>query len=60
LFAQIVYDLDEQQILSFRLNPWAERFLVVRAATLTKENAPGDQYLKREVPPRGIEPLFLP
>ena len=32
LFSSIVYDLDTQRIVDFRLKPWADRFLVLRAA----------------------------
>ncbi|MCL4865623.1 MAG: hypothetical protein KJZ47_06995 [Gemmatimonadales bacterium] len=32
LFEYIVYDLDKQRIVDFRLKPWANRFLVLRAA----------------------------
>jgi hypothetical protein len=32
LFQHIVYDLDTRQIVHFRLKPWADRFLVLRAA----------------------------
>jgi hypothetical protein len=32
LFEYVVYDLDRQQIVDFRLKPWADRYLVLRAA----------------------------
>jgi DNA invertase Pin-like site-specific DNA recombinase len=32
LFEYIVYDLDRQQIVDFRLKPWADHYLVLRAA----------------------------
>lgn len=32
LFTSIVYNLDTRRMISFRLKPWAERFLVLRAA----------------------------
>ena len=32
LFEYIVYDLDRQQIVDFRLKPWADRYLVLRAS----------------------------
>jgi DNA invertase Pin-like site-specific DNA recombinase len=32
LFTQVTYDLDTQRIVDFKLKPWAERFVVSRAA----------------------------
>lgn len=32
LFEYLVYDLDQQEIVDFRLKPWADQFLVLRAA----------------------------
>ncbi len=32
LFEYVVYDLDQQRIVDFRLKPWADRYLVLRAA----------------------------
>ncbi len=32
LFEYVVYDLDRQQIVDFRLKPWADRYLVLRAS----------------------------
>lgn len=32
LFEYVVYDLDQRRITDFQLKPWADRFLVVRAA----------------------------
>ncbi len=46
LFEHIVYDLDAQQIVDFRLKPWADRFLVVRASIPTLEDG-----LQTENPP---------
>jgi hypothetical protein len=40
LFSYIVYDLDTQRIVDFRLKPWADRFLILRAALY--EDEPGD------------------
>ncbi len=31
MFEEIVYDLDRLEIVDFRLKPWAERFLILRA-----------------------------
>ena len=30
LFDYVVYDLDQRQIVDFRLKPWADRYLVLR------------------------------
>jgi DNA invertase Pin-like site-specific DNA recombinase len=38
LFENIVYDLDRQQIVSFKLKPWADRFLVFRSALYNLED----------------------
>ena len=38
LFTELVYDLDAQRIVSFRLKTWADRFLSVRAAFFGKED----------------------
>lgn len=32
LFTEIVFDLDTRRIVDFKLKPWADRFLTVRAA----------------------------
>lgn len=38
LFEEIVYDLDRQRIVSFRLKSWAERFLIVRGELYERGN----------------------
>jgi hypothetical protein len=40
LFDYIVYDVDNKRITDFRLKPWADRFIVMRAALY--EDASGD------------------
>jgi DNA invertase Pin-like site-specific DNA recombinase len=69
LFSYIVYDLDIRRIVFFKLKPWAERFLTLRAAlydndngssTPQKENAPTTQEVEQAMPHRGFEPLFWP
>ena len=52
LFDEIVYDLDLQEIVDFRLKPWADQFLIVRAAMCEMTGT--------VVPPAGIEPAPLP
>jgi len=39
LFSYIVYNLDTQRIVDFRLKPWADRFIALRASLY---NDPGD------------------
>jgi DNA invertase Pin-like site-specific DNA recombinase len=41
LFEYIVYDLDKQQIVDFRLKPWANRFLILRGALYQGEGENG-------------------
>lgn len=68
LFESVVFDLDTRQIVDFRLKPWADRWLVLRAALYDetgvdrKPKSPqkDDQDLCTDVPHRGLEPLFLP
>jgi hypothetical protein len=69
VFEYLVYDLDTQRIVSFRLKSWADRYLILRAAlyeetqgqeaenkhALTKE-----QGVYKAMPHRGFEPLFWP
>ncbi len=65
VFSYIVYDLDTRRITDFRLKPWADRFLVLRAALYQNENPAiaGEieptfsmEPYARDVPPEGIEP----
>ncbi|MCZ7554590.1 MAG: recombinase family protein [Anaerolineales bacterium] len=42
LFDEIVYDLDTQRIVDFRLKPWADQFVVLRAALYEVEDEQGD------------------
>jgi DNA invertase Pin-like site-specific DNA recombinase len=41
LFTEIVYDLDAQRIVDFRLKPWADRFVILRAALYEDEGDGG-------------------
>jgi hypothetical protein len=41
LFTYVAFDLDTRQITNFRLKPWADRFLVLRAALYENENGSG-------------------
>lgn len=52
LFEEIVFDLDDQMMVDFKLKPWAERFLVVRGLQTGAEGT--------ALPPAGIEPAPSP
>ena len=65
LFEYIEYDLDTRRITDFRLKPWADNFLVLRAA-LYETESPLDEgikgggvptkYMDTSAPPAGFEP----
>ena len=38
LFEEVIYDLDKQQIVDFRLKPWADQFLFLRIALYANED----------------------
>jgi hypothetical protein len=54
LFDYLTYDLDTRRITDFRLKPWADRFLILRASlydgdpTLVPDDDPGDDELEGE------------
>lgn len=70
LFEYVVYDLDRQQIVDFRLKPWADRYLVLRmelyrdeypdlaveveAALGEKESPLTDESQGNDMPHRGL------
>ena len=68
LFEYVEYDLDTRHITSFRLKPWADNYLVLRAALYETENPLGEgikdknidgigtKFQATTVPPEGIEP----
>lgn len=70
LFTEIVYDLDSRRIVDFKMKPWAERYLMLRASLYEdtengvmepkNETAPAFKGMEQDVPPRGFEPLFWP
>jgi hypothetical protein len=67
LFEYLVYDLDTRRIVYFRLKRWADEFVIVRGKLYedeilsgTKEEALNIQGLGKDLPHRGLEPLFLP
>src|SRR5258707_3723473 len=41
LFEYLVYDLDTQRITDFRPKPWADRFLILRAALYEDDGSTG-------------------
>ncbi len=60
VFQEIVYDLSEKRIVDFRLHPWAERFLILRANLDAKipqdPRAELSNKMVSKAPPEGIEP----
>jgi hypothetical protein len=50
LFSHIVYDLDTRRIVDFKLKPWADRFLVLRAALYQDEENGGSTEQKAPQP----------
>ncbi len=38
LFTEVIYNLDTRRIVSFKLKPWADRFLVLRATLYDDDN----------------------
>lgn len=68
LFTHVVYDLDVQRIVDFRLKPWADRWITLRAALyedmpLGVENKPPQEVIQgvgKGVTLTGLEPVFSP
>jgi hypothetical protein len=66
LFSYVVYNLDTQRIVDFRLKPWADRFITLRAAlyddadTGNKNSPPEVDEEGKAVTPTGLEPVFSP
>lgn len=56
LFDYLVYDMDERRIKDFRLQSWADRYIVVRASILETEY----QGNLRGMLHTGFEPVFWP
>jgi hypothetical protein len=55
IFQGVFYDLDRQRITNIELQPWAERFIVLRYSLLTGTDDP-TKPIVQEVPLEGIEP----
>jgi len=51
LFEYITYDLDKQEIVDFRLKPWADQFLVLRTVLYAEEKKNDHQIDDRRIAP---------
>ncbi len=69
LFSYVTWDLDIRRIVDFRLKPWADRFLVLRAALYEDENgstepknddASAGQEQRQALPPTTAKTNHLP
>ena len=60
LFEYIVYDLDRQEIVDFRLKAWADQFLVLRAALYAEEDHFKLDNNCNRMTLTGLEPVFSP
>ena len=69
LFVGVYYDLDTRRITGFKLKPWADKYLVVRANLNALESdtdhaeskaAPANVGMEQDVPLSGFEPEFQP
>jgi hypothetical protein len=68
LFSYIIYNLDQRRIVDFRLKPWADRFLVLRAALYEDESGSNPAFLRttsgsepqaEDVLPEGFWPVRI-
>jgi DNA invertase Pin-like site-specific DNA recombinase len=65
LFVEIIYNLDTQRIVDFKLKPWTDRFLTLRSALYENETSADNastlaQGIRNDVPHREFESLFWP
>ena len=60
LFEYVLYDLDRQEIVDFRLKPWAEQFLMLRAGLYAEEKYNAEDNDDRRLTPTGLEPVSSP
>lgn len=60
LFEYVTYDLERQEIVDFRLKPWADQFLMLRAGLYAEEEYNKEDNNDRGVTPTGLEPVFSP
>ncbi len=65
LFSYIIYDLDAQRIVDFRLKPWADRFVMLRAALYEDDSGNKNplnevQGVGKRIAPTGFEPVSTP
>lgn len=56
LFEYVTYDLDRQEIIDFRLKPWADQFLMLRTALYAEERYYQLDDDDRRVAPTGLYP----
>jgi DNA invertase Pin-like site-specific DNA recombinase len=68
LFSYITYDIDTRRIVDFRLKPWADRFLILRADLYSDDDqgsepqnkiAPTNQGMERAVPLQGSKVMMF-
>ena len=60
LFEHIIYDLDRQEIVDFRLKPWADQFLMLRVGLYAEEQYYNVDNNDRRVALRGFTPRDVP
>lgn len=60
LFEYVTYDLEREEIVDFRLKPWAENFLRLRAALYTEQKNYATDYNENPIVPTGLEPVSSP
>ena len=64
LFTHIIYDLDRERIVDFKLKAWAEKFLILRGSFFEplgeNKNVADHSSLQHHMPPTGLEPVFSP
>jgi hypothetical protein len=60
LFEYVAYDLDRQEIVDFRLKPWADQFLVLRAGLYAEELYYSEDNNDRRLTPTGVGAAPVP
>ena len=60
LFEYVTYDLDRQEIVDFRLKPWADQFLVLRTALYAEEKHYEENNDDRRIAPTRFELVSSP
>lgn len=54
LFSYIIYNLDTQRIIGFKLKPWADRFLALREALYEDEGVITEEDVMTQITQRGL------